>query len=165
MEPNKNISIINQGQGQSLSIAGGSYRILVSGNQTGGSYAVIEMLVQPGAGPNPHAHPDVQETFYVVDGEVEFMTEEGKQLAGKGTFINIPLGGAIHCFKNRGNEVARLLCTVVPAGLDSFFQEVGKPVEAGVFLPPIPLTEAEIAKMKSIGEKFGQFFYPPNFLD
>ncbi len=161
----KVISIINNEQGQSFSIAGGSYRILVSGEQTGGNYAVIEMMVPPGGGPGPHAHPKIQETFYVVDGEVEFKTGEGKQLAQKGSFVNIPLGGGAHGFKNKTDEVACLLCTVVPAGLDSFFAEIGKPIEAGTFLPQTPLTDEQVTKLKEIGEKYGQIFYPPNFLD
>ena len=127
------ISTIDNGQGQSLSVVGDSYRILISGEQTGGSYAVIDMLVPPGGGPGPHAHKDMQEMFYVVDGEIEFKMEGGKYIAKKGSFVNIPLGGKVHCFKNKTNTLAHLLCTVVPAGLDAFFQEIGTPVEAGVF--------------------------------
>ncbi len=165
MSEKNSISILDATEGQSFSIAGGSYRILISGEQTDGSYAVIEMLVPPGGGPNPHAHAEIQETFYVVEGEVEFKTEEGTNLAGKGSFVNIPLGGEVHCFKNKSDQVVKLLCTVVPAGLDSFFQEIGAPVEAGMFLPAMSPTEKEVSRIKAIGEKYGQVFYPPDFLD
>ena len=165
MTTDNNISTVDSGQGQSLSIGGSSYRILISGEQTGGSYAVIDMLVPPGGGPGPHAHKHFQEMFYVVDGEVEFKREGGKYLAKKGSFANIPLGGAVHSFKNTTDKLAHLLCTVVPSGLDSFFQEIGKPVESGTFLPPSPLSPEELVKLKSLGEKYGQEFYPPNYLD
>ena len=58
-------------EGQNLSVVGDTYRILVTGKQTGNAFATIDMLIPPGGGPGPHAHPDFEETFYVIDGEVE----------------------------------------------------------------------------------------------
>jgi quercetin dioxygenase-like cupin family protein len=165
MTTDKNILTIDNGQGQSLSVVGDSYQILISGEQTNGNYAVIDMLIPPGGGPGPHAHKDMQEMFYVVEGEIEFKMEGGKYTANKGSFVNIPLGGAVHCFKNTTGKIAHLLCTVVPAGLDRFFQEIGKPVETGTFLPAPALNTEELNKLKSIAEKYGQKLYPPNFLD
>src|SRR5271156_5350062 len=97
-ETTNNISVKTADEGELLTIAGGKYRILVSGEETGGNYAVIEMNVPPGGGPLPHAHPDMQEMFYVVEGEIEFRTEISKTRAGKGGFINIPFGGGVHAF-------------------------------------------------------------------
>lgn len=159
------ITTIDDGQGQSISVVGDTYRILISGEETNGSYAVIDMLVPPGGGPGPHAHKDIQEMFYVVDGEINFKKEDGSYTAKKGSFVNIPLGGVVHCFKNTTGKVAHLLCTVVPAGLDSFFTEIGKPVEAGTFLAPPSLTMEDLDKLKSLAEKYGQELYPPDFLD
>jgi quercetin dioxygenase-like cupin family protein len=165
MTINQTITTIDNEQGQSLSVVGDSYRILISGEQTDGNYAVIDMLVPPGGGPGPHAHKDFQEMFYIVEGEIDFKMEGGNYKAKKGSFVNIPLGGAVHCFKNTTNDIAHLLCTVVPAGLDAFFQEIGKPVDAGIFLPPPTLSTEELGKLKSSAEKFGQELYPPNYLD
>jgi len=162
--PTDKITTLNSEEGQSLSIAGGIYRILISGEQTNGSHAVIEMLVPSGSGPGPHAHKDIQEMFYVVDGEVEFKTEDGKYLAKKGAFVNIPLGGEVHCFKNVSDKMAHLLCTVVPAGLDAFFKEIGQPTEHGKFLPPPNLRPEDIAQLQLIAERYGQKLYPPDFL-
>jgi quercetin dioxygenase-like cupin family protein len=165
MTINQTITTIDNEQGQSLSVVGDSYRILISGEQTDGNYAVIDMLVPPGGGPGPHAHKDMQEMFYIVEGEIDFKMEGGNYKAKKGSFVNIPLGGAVHCFKNTTNDIAHLLCTVVPAGLDAFFQEIGKPVDAGIFLPPPTLSIEELDKLKSSAEKYGQELYPPNYLD
>ncbi len=164
MSVNKTITTVDTEQGQGLSVVGDTYRILISGEQTDGNYAVIDMLIPPGGGPGPHAHKDIQEMFYVVEGEIEFKMENGSYTAKKGAFVNIPLGGAVHCFKNTTNDVAHLLCTVVPAGLDRFFQEIGKPVEQGIFLPPPDLTQEDLEKVKLLAEKYGQELYPPDFL-
>jgi quercetin dioxygenase-like cupin family protein len=151
--------------GQSLSIMGGTYRILAGGSETGGEFATIEMLIPPGGGPGPHAHASFQETFYVVDGEVEVKSEAGVYTARKGAYIVIPKGGIVHCFKNKTNKMAHLLCTVVPAGLDNLFIEIGKPVKWGEFLPPPPMNPEFIEKLIAINEKYGQKAFPPNYLD
>jgi hypothetical protein len=58
-----------------------------------------------------------------------------------------------------------MCCQVVPGGLDAFFEEIGKPVEKGVFLPPPSLSKEELGKLKSIAEKYGEQLYPPDYLD
>ena len=159
-----NIKIINKNEGEYLGIAGGNYRIIISGEQTSGNYAVIEMTVPPGGGPPPHAHPDIQEMFHVLEGEVEFKTENGKQIVSKDGFVNIPLGGAIHCFKNISEKPARLLCTVVPAGLENLFQEIGAPILPGQTLPIPELTAERKAFLKKMDLKYNQQTYPKDFL-
>lgn len=159
------LTIVTEEEGQFVSVVGDTYRIIISGKQTDGAYAVIDMLVPPGGGPGPHAHPDIQESFYVVEGEIEFKTEQGKHIAQKGTFVDIPKGGAVHGFKNISNETAHLLCTVTPAGLDDFFLEIGKPVAAGEFLPPPKMDDQQLAKLKDIAERYGQKLFSPDFLE
>lgn len=154
-----NITTVDDNEGKSVSVVGDTYRILMSGKQTGGNYSIIDMLVPPGGGPGPHAHANMQEAFYVIDGEIEFKTEAGSYIAKKGSLVNIPLGGAVHSFKNISKNVAHLLCTVIPAGLDEFFQEVGKPVEVGKFLPHHVPDLDEQNKLKAVAEKYGQKLY------
>lgn len=161
---NSNVSIITSDQGERLAIAGGNYRIIISGEQTNDNYAVIEMIVPPGGGPPPHSHPDIQEMFHVLEGEVEFKTEIGKQTLQKDGFVNIPLGGTIHCFKNNSKENVRLLCTVVPAGLEKLFREVGTPVGPGEVLPVPEMTAERKQLLKEMDIKYNQKTYPPDFL-
>lgn len=125
-------------EGPHLSVVGDTYRLVITGEQTNGAYAVIDMLIPPDGGPGPHAHPNFQESFHVLDGEVEVKTETETYLARKGSFVNIPTGGVVHRFKNKSDQIAHLWCVVVPAGLDDFFKEIGKPVAADTFLPRHP---------------------------
>ena len=159
------IKAITEQEGNHISVVGDTYRIIVSGKQSRGEYAIIDMQVPPGGGPPPHAHPTFHESFYVVEGEVEFKTEAGKHIAKKGDLINIPKGGAVHGFKNTSNAMAHLLCTVVPAGLDEFFQEIGTPVQPGEFLPAPHPDEEGIKRLMAIAVKYNQVLYPPDYLD
>jgi len=151
-------------EGQSVSVGGSTYRILVSGRDTAGAYATIDMLIPPGGGPGPHAHADFEESFYVIEGEVEVKSEFGSYVAASGSFIIIPKGGVVHGFRNKTGQTAHLLCTVVPAGLESLFEEIGQPVAAGQFLPPPVLDAATIKKLQAIAEKHGQQVFPPDYL-
>ncbi len=159
------ISIITADKGERLAVAGGNYRIIISGEQTNGNYAVIEMVVPPGGGPPPHLHPDTQEMFHVLEGEIEFKTESGRQTLTRDGFVSIPFGGAIHCFKNNSKEYVRLLCTVVPAGLESLFREIGTPVRSGEMLPIPEMTEKRKQLLREMDLKYNQKTYPPDFLD
>lgn len=140
-----NIKVIAPSEGTTLGVAGDNYRIIVSGEQTDNSYSVFDMLVPPGGGPTPHSHPDIQEFFYVTEGELIFKTEAGRATVKKGGFVHIPYGGDIHCFRNDSDKIARVLCTVMPAGLEEVFSIIGEPVNAGEFLP-IPKNDTGIRR-------------------
>ena len=163
-------------EGQNLSVVGDTYRILISGKETGGAFAAIDMLIPPNGGPGPHAHANFQESFYIIDGEIEVRSETGgaggsergevsTYTAKKGSFVNIPKGGIVHCFKNKTNQTAHLLCMVVPSGLEEFFMEIGQPVAVGSFLAPPPMDEEAMKKILPIVEKYGQKLYPPDYLN
>lgn len=151
--------------GETLSVVGDTYRLLITGDQTGGAYASIDMLIPPGGGPGPHSHADFQESFCVMEGEVVVKTKEQTFTAAKDSFVNIPKGGIVHDFKNQTDRNAHLLCVVVPAGLESFFQEIGRPVAPGQFLPPPVLGPDDQKRLSEIAAKHGQSVYPPDYLD
>jgi quercetin dioxygenase-like cupin family protein len=97
-----------------ISVAGGTYTILVTGEQTAGRYTLIDMLVPPAGGPPPHRH-DFEEMFTILAGEIELTFRGEVQLASAGSTVNIP-ANAPHSFKNKSNEPVRLLCMCTPAG-------------------------------------------------
>jgi quercetin dioxygenase-like cupin family protein len=117
-----------------LSIAGGTYTILVTGEQTGGRYCLTDMLVPSGGGPPPHRH-DFEEMFTILDGEIEFTFRGEVLLASAGSTVNIP-ANAPHAFKNRSDKPARLLCMCTPSGQEEFFLAVGDPVDSRTAPPP-----------------------------
>jgi len=121
-------------------------------------------LEPAGGGPGPHSHADFQETFYVIDGEIEVKSEASTYIAKKGSYVVIPKGGIVHSFKNKTDTLAHLLCTVVPSGLEEMFIAIGKPVSPGSFLPPPPMDPQSIEKLIKVAEQYGQKVYPPDFL-
>lgn len=72
-----------------IALAGDTYTILLTGEDTAGRYCLIDMHVPPGGGPGPHRH-DFEEMFTVLDGEI-VATFRGKPVVVRsGETINIP---------------------------------------------------------------------------
>jgi quercetin dioxygenase-like cupin family protein len=101
---------------------GDVYRFLVTGEETNGSYFAMEAIVPPGGGPPPHIHRNEEETFYVVEGEIEFRLGDEVVTGGPGDFVNVPRN-TVHTFRNAGTDVAKLILTFSPAGMEKFFEE------------------------------------------
>ena len=53
-----------------IGLVGDTYTILLSGADTDGRYCLIDMHIPPGGGPPPHRH-DFEESFTVLEGEIE----------------------------------------------------------------------------------------------
>ena len=145
----RNLVIARPDQAQSLphvGVVGDTYTILLSGKDTNGRYGLIDMLVPPGGGPPPHRH-DFEESFTVLEGEIE-ATFRGKKLVVRaGETIHIP-ANAPHYFKNVTSQAARLLCICSPAGQEDLFAVVGVPVATRTTPPPKP-DPAAAAAMKA----------------
>ena len=124
-----------------LAVVGDTYTILISGEDTNGQYALIDMLIPAGGGPPPHRH-DFEEMFHVLDGQVDVTIRGQRSRANTGETVNVP-ALAPHSFHNPTNRTIRLLCLVAPAGLEAYFAEFGDPVPNRTSPAP-KLTDAEI---------------------
>jgi quercetin dioxygenase-like cupin family protein len=117
-----------------IGLVGDTYTITVSGQDTNDRFCVIDMHVPSGGGPGPHRH-DFEETFIVLDGEIEVAFRGETSILRAGATANIP-SNAPHRFHNASSAPARLICICSPAGMDRFFQEVGVPVATRTTAPP-----------------------------
>jgi quercetin dioxygenase-like cupin family protein len=152
-DPKRRMAIARPNTDQSLphiGLVGDTYTILLSGDDTGGRYCLIDMHIPPGGGPPPHRH-DFEESFTILEGEIEATFRGEKSVACAGETINIP-ANAPHSFTNASKQTARLLCLCVPAGQEEFFAQVGIPVATRT-TPPPKLDEADqAASMKKAEE-------------
>jgi glyoxylate utilization-related uncharacterized protein len=101
----------------------------------------------------------------VIEGEIVVRSETQTYTAKKGSFVSIPKGGAVHSFKNESDSIAHLLCIVVKAGLEDFFQEIGIPIKENEFLPVQKMGKEEMEKLKEISLKHHQEIFPPDYFD
>lgn len=129
-----------------------------SGEDTGGAYSLTDSMVPPQGDPPPHIHHREDEAFRVLEGELEVLVGENKFKAGAGSFVHLPKG-VLHSYQNVGTGPARLLTLMVPAGLERFVEEVGKP---GTELSsPRPFEEGDIDKLLALAPEYGGEIPPP----
>ncbi len=128
-----------------ISLAGDTYAMLITGEQTDGNYCLIDMRVPDGGGPPPHRH-DFEEMFAILDGEIELTFRGEKHTVRAGSTVNIP-ANAPHYFRNVSGAPARMLCVCSPAMQDEYFMRVGDRV-ASKDSPPPRLTGEELAERR-----------------
>lgn len=150
---------LGNGEGPAFSAVGDVYRLLATGEQTGGAYVLSEARVLPGGGPPPHIHHREDEAFFLLEGEITFRLGDRKVVAKPGAFIQGPRG-IPHAFKNESNAPARMLIFVTPPGFDRFLAEMAQPVPS-FESPPTPVTPADIQKLLAIAPKYGIEILPP----
>ena len=66
-----NSGILRPKEGRAVWVVGDHYTVKASGEDTGGGFALIEVLVPSQSGPPPHIHRREDEAFYVLEGEFE----------------------------------------------------------------------------------------------
>jgi quercetin dioxygenase-like cupin family protein len=145
-----------------LGLVGDTYTILLSGADTDGHYSLIDMHIPPGGGPPPHRH-DFEESFTVLEGEIEATFRGEKSTVHAGQTVNIP-ANAPHSFTNASGAAARLLCICAPAGQEEFFAQVGVPVPTRRSTPP-ELDQEEQGKLmkkaQELAPKYRTELLPP----
>jgi len=123
---------------------GDHYTFLVTGAESGGAYFAMEALVPPGGGPPLHIHTREDETFYLLDGELEFVLGDETVVAGPGDFVNVPRGTE-HRFENTGRETARMILTFTPSGIEHWFEETLERAPNAVTPADVPDNVDEVA--------------------
>lgn len=109
--------------GDSVGVLGGRTRFLVTPQETGDAYAVLEQVIPAGHGPPLHVHRHETEIFYVVEGEFEITVGDKTVRAGPGSSAACPRD-IPHTFRNVGDRPARLHLTIIPGRFGRYFQEV-----------------------------------------
>lgn len=97
---------------------------LVTAEQTGGRYALLEMVLRRGEESPLHTHTREDELVYVLQGEVTFYLG-GKQLEREAGECVLLQRGCEHTYCIESEE-ARLLVLLMPAGLEGYYQELDR---------------------------------------
>ena len=154
-DPKRNLTLAQPDNPPHIGLVGDTYTITVTGEQTDGRFCVIDMHIPPGGGPPPHRH-DFEETFILLEGEMEATFRGKKSSVRAGDTLNIP-ANAPHQFHNASAKRVRMLCICSPAGQEKFFMEVGVPVATRTTPPPKPGKEEQAAfmeKVKALAPKY-----------
>jgi quercetin dioxygenase-like cupin family protein len=133
-----------------IGLVGDTYTITVTGEDTAGRFCVIDMHIPPGGGPPLHRH-DFEETFVLLEGEMEATFRGERSTIRAGETVTIP-ANAPHRFKNVSSQPVRLICICSPAGQEKFFMEVGVPVASRTTAPPELGGDQQAALIRKVEE-------------
>jgi mannose-6-phosphate isomerase-like protein (cupin superfamily) len=96
---------------------------LATGESTNGQFGLYlwQMGPEP-AGPGPHFHRSISESFYILSGVVRIYNGDRWTDARPGDFVHVPEGG-IHAFRNESGEPASMLLHFAPgAPREGYFE-------------------------------------------
>jgi len=79
------------------------------------TFGIIEIAA--GRELEAHVHQDEDDAFFIMEGELTFLLEDGPTAALPGTFVLVP-PGVEHGFRNDGDVPVRMLNIHAPAGFD-----------------------------------------------
>lgn len=94
--------------------------------QTGGTLSVFETEVPSGCGAPLHRHERDSELFYVLEGELTFVSGAGQRVCRAGDSVYLAAGSE-HAFRNAAATPARALVVVSPGReAEGFFGAVDR---------------------------------------
>ena len=135
-----------------------TFSFLSTGKDTEGAFSLIHCHFRKGFTAPPHYHKLEDESFYLLEGEIDFYVGDKKVKARAGEFIVLPRMVPHHF--DLITETAKALMLITPAGFEVFFKEFGQPAKT-LDLPPMPTTnprkemfEAMHARMIELGNVF-----------
>lgn len=121
------VTIHHEGEGERRWFCGGGLHTWkATAAETGGAFLMFEDALERGKVTPLHLHPGVDETFYMLEGEILLHVdgEEPRPLAAGG--IAIVRRDVAHAFLVT-SERARMLCLQTPGSGEEFFRRASDP--------------------------------------
>ncbi len=133
-------------KGKPFNFHGAIFTIKILTAETNGKYTVMDVIHPPDLGPALHIHPMGPETFYIIQGEYEFVLGEKSLMGKSGDTIFVPKGIS-HRFKV-GHKGGHALI-ISPPELEYYFFKFSE----------LPSKDNISYKTESnIAEQYGQVF-------
>ncbi len=144
--------------GEALWFNGALGLLRATADQTEGRFAAFELRPPKGFAAPLHAHPNEDEFFLVLSGEIRVQHAEEVVEGVAGSFVYTPRGIG-HSF-HVDSDNARLLLFFGPAGVERFFREVATPARS-FSLPPADEPVPDRATLVEIMRRHGQTVLGP----
>lgn len=108
---------------------------------------VMEMTLPVGSSAPLHVHEDLDDTWYILEGEMVIRCGDDVSLVGAGHWVSMPRG-VPHTFRVVGDREARILLVHDNATFRDLIRDLGVPAAARV-VPPRPVFPAmdELARV------------------
>ena len=134
--------LVAAGEGRSVSLRGTRVAFKVESSRAAGA-SVTEWEALAGFDTGAHVHELLEETWYLLEGELEFRVGAETFTAAAGATVFVP-PRVPHAFANRSDRSARFLLIMSPPGHDHYFDELAEIL--AVDGPPDPQAIADLRR-------------------
>jgi mannose-6-phosphate isomerase-like protein (cupin superfamily) len=122
--------IIGPAEGLSVDLQSLAVRFMISGEESGGGFALVEHPIPPRTLCAPlHRHSREDEYSFVLEGRMGALLGDDVVYANAGDLVFKPRD-QWHTFWNAGDELCRILEISSPAGFERFFRDVYEQMRA-----------------------------------
>ena len=137
---------------------GGVHTWKATAQQTGGAFFIFEFESEGGKVTPLHLHPDADETFYMLEGEILLHIDGKESRLGAGGLVVFPRG-VPHAFMVTSSR-ARMLCFQNPGAGEAFYRDASEPAAKGD-----PEGVVDMDRVRSAAAKTGaiEILGPPPF--
>lgn len=116
--------VLGPAEGEEVRLMALGVRFMIDGEKTDGAFSLVEHPLPPRAlGAPLHTHRNEDEYSYVLEGRIGVQLGDEVLEAGPGELVFKPRD-VPHAFWNAGDEPARLLELISPAGFENYFREL-----------------------------------------
>src|SRR4029077_1903958 len=148
------------GEGERLWFYGGGLHIWkATASETGSAFLLFEDIMSRGKTTPLHTHPEVDETLYVLEGEILLHIDGEEQRVGSGGVALAPRGVA-HAFLVT-SETARILFLETPGTSEAFYRGASEPATHDLEIS----APVDFARVRASAERNGgiEILGPPPF--
>jgi len=150
--------IRNSGEGEKRwFFGGGLHTWKATAEDTNGSFLCFEDHFAEGKMTPFHTHPNADEAFYVLEGEIVLHIEGTESIIRPGGFA-LALRGVPHAFL--ATSEARMLCWLTPGNCQAFFRHASEPAPGDAIDGPV-----DFARVQASAKEYGgvEILGPPPF--
>ena len=147
-------------EGEAFWLLGMLQTIKIGKDDTAGAYGLLEIVVPEGVGSPWHVHPEEDEWFYVLDGNLTFYVGDTRLDLTTGGFAFGPKG-VPHSFTGAGSRPTRALVGFSPMQFEGFMREVGQPAPARQLPPHHDGPPPDVARLAPIAKRNGFIILGP----
>jgi len=119
--------------------------VKVSAAETGGQYTLMEDDLKSTFALGLHLHRYHAETFYILEGSIDFYVDGDWMTAEPGACLHIPPGVPHACKLSSGTTSGRTLMIYQPSGFDGYLSELSAMSKADF---------EDSAKMEALNDKY-----------
>jgi quercetin dioxygenase-like cupin family protein len=155
MDTSRNPYVLGPEEGEAFwGLDNSLWTLKATAEQTGSRFSLIEEVAPRGEGTPLHVHPEDDETFYVLEGELTFYLDRDQPIhhpiqAPAGSFVHIP-GGVVHAFKVDSETARYLIITTLQH--ERFCRAISEPAPSLTLPPERPL---DMEKVEAAAQEYG----------